>query len=183
MGAPWAWDAGELGGGDARYGDLDGSPREEESGVAMFVGAGPLAGVGVCNGCGVRLPDPSSSPSPHCVAPAHSCHQNSSLSPPHCGANEFSCEAPQAQHVGQPHPRPRGPGPASEGPLLACLGIHTRRRGGPRRDVLGSRSRPEPGPERATQTVLPSTCAGSLAWGEPAGSHFPVRPAPSLAHI
>lgn len=60
-----------------------------------------------------------SSPSPHCVAPAHSCHQNPSLSPPHCGANEFSCEAPQAQHVGQPHPQPSGPGPASEGPSPA----------------------------------------------------------------
>lgn len=56
-----------------------------------------------------QLSPPPSFSSPHCVALAHSCHQNPSLSPPHCGANEFSCEAPRAQHVGQPHlpPTPR----------------------------------------------------------------------------
>lgn len=66
-----------------------------------------------------QLPHPSFLPSPHRVAPAHSCHQNPSLSPPHCGANEFSCEAPQAQHVGRSHPQPGGPGPALEGPQPA----------------------------------------------------------------
>lgn len=45
--------------------------------------------------------------SPPCVAPAHSCHQNPSLSPPHCGANEFSREAPRAQHVASSTPGPR----------------------------------------------------------------------------
>lgn len=156
-------------------------------GVAMMAGRG-VWGCGLCpgdgGGCGdcrvapvAALPPFPPPASPHRVAPAHSCHQNPSLSPPHCGANEFSREPPQAQHAGRPHPRPRSPGPASEGPLAASESAQGVGEARPKRrrgcTVLAvTRS---PGHRPGTKTHE------GLAREERAGGLLPIRPEPGLA--
>lgn len=117
------------------------------------------------------LPHPSSLRSPHCVAPAHSCPQHPSLSPPCCGANEFSREAPEAQHVGWLHPRPGGPRPASEGPSPAFESAQGVR--GPRPEACW-------GPWFGHSSILRAPPRTAEKAHRP-GLGLPVRPEPSLA--
>lgn len=146
-----------------------------------MVGQRGLEGCGRCPGRGWGtvtvawppwpLPHPSSLPSPRCVAPAHSCPQHPSLSPPRCGADEFSREGPEAQHVGWLHPRPGGPRPASEGPSPAFESAQGVR--GPRPETCW-------GPRFGHSSLLRAPPRTAEKAPRP-GLGLPVRPEPSLA--